>query len=174
MVNRMSLRYQCTHCDFTQRVRHEARVYEKEEPGCLRPILWSAWCNLCRKVVDAERVPTLQELEDHLESARREPHAERKLFTYWPPEEEISVTLRYIEWRKIRVAPSRCFECGGHDLHFPETSYGNLPCPLCSGEMEAHLTVIGGSFTRFAAAVYSLEGDLITPGEAPEEWLMNF
>ncbi|MBB5040451.1 hypothetical protein [Prosthecobacter dejongeii] len=170
----MSVKYQCTHCDFTQRVRQEARVYEKEEPKCLRPICWLAWCHTCKKVVDAERVPTLRELEDHLESVRLEPYAERKLFAYWPPDEEIIVTQRYIEWRKNRVAPSRCFECGGHDVLFSTASYGDLPCPQCSGGMEAHITLIGGSFTRFAAAVYSLEGELITPGNAPEEWLMEF
>jgi hypothetical protein len=75
-----------------------------------------AWCPHCRRFVCAERVESIESLEE--EKARYECR-DAELLKIWafvsngaPVEDRITQLVRRIEWRRGRISPPRCLHCG--------------------------------------------------------------
>jgi hypothetical protein len=110
----MSDQYRCDQCDHTQDVLSRSRIYQWDGDNDLYPIHWNGWCQACSKVVVVEYVPSLEALERELALVERDAPYEERLFTVaYNQKAEVKEIQNYIRWRKSRIAPSRCFECGG-------------------------------------------------------------
>ena len=73
-----------------------------------------AWCPACGHFVLAEFIQTVAELEQSLAAVSSgDPERMRLLeFIGRSPAEEVAELTRRIEWRRGRVSPPRCLECG--------------------------------------------------------------
>lgn len=126
----------------------------------------SAWCATCRRFVIAERVPSVEALEEEIGRFRS---ADPDTLRTWailssdaPVADRVSELLRYVEWRQERRGPPRCLECGAIDPS---------PVPI-SGEFAypgtGERVVVGSSGLADTAAwfaEFSSEGELLAePG----------
>ncbi|MDB5306890.1 MAG: hypothetical protein JWO38_1092 [Gemmataceae bacterium] len=73
-----------------------------------------AWCPVCMRFVLGERLPSVAELEQSLAAVQaRDPQRLRMLtFVGRSVEDETAELGRRIGWRRGRVNPPRCLECG--------------------------------------------------------------
>lgn len=78
-----------------------------------------AWCAACRRFVIAEKVPSVEELEEEISLNRSaDPdtlHILEFITNRASVAERVSELLRYVEWRQGRRGPPRCLECGAID-----------------------------------------------------------
>jgi hypothetical protein len=73
-----------------------------------------AWCPICNRFVVAERIPTIEELEQALIELSLGDAQRLKLLALSgrPIAEEATELVRRLEWRRTRLSPARCLECG--------------------------------------------------------------
>jgi len=162
----MSTHYKCNQCDYAIEVGvgSRGRVYEWKDGEQLNPICWPGWCRSCSKVVHVEFVPPLEALEREIVLIQNKAPSEERLFTIGIDDEwEMENMTRYIDWRKGRVAPSLCYECGGSDLLMPDRQFGDLACQACPGTLTCQLTIVAGTHA-YDPDVHSTEGVLLRRG----------
>lgn len=158
--------FKCDQCGFRDTVEDTARAYQwpgiESSEELLFVITRTCWCRTCSKVVQAEYVPSLEALERELVLIRSNAPDEERFFTVSGFDDEQTLEITdYIQWRKGRIAPSKCFECGEEALLVPERRWSDLPCPHCSGILRCSFDIIGATGYNFTLYIYSTEGVLL-------------
>src|SRR6186713_1109976 len=110
----------CDRCAYQRKLFDVLRSYKLQGDEYRLAIQQAfAWCPDCRHVVHTERldnVPTLEAELDESSSLGKELYAELASPSdgSWQKTKERHVNdlRRRIEWRRSRVAPPRCLECG--------------------------------------------------------------
>jgi hypothetical protein len=137
--------YKCDRCGSIQSVMTANIVMRyvlpnQKEVSCdTRP----AWCYRCKRLTEAEWIPSLEELLREREEA---------LTMFWEKAGEVAADPAHVEeirvelqerldariaWRRLRVSPARCMRCGNADVaYLVEESPGCLRAfehPGCGG-----------------------------------------
>tara|TARA_R110002049_G_scaffold133887_2_gene293272 strand:+ start:177 stop:740 length:564 start_codon:yes stop_codon:yes gene_type:complete len=145
----------------------------------LRPTI--AWCCRCSDFIDAEWIPSLDQIKNELReltdpSSRRassftsteppfdkSPFIERRARLYAEAKDEAS---RRIQWRADRVSPPKCLICGSTEIHFP----GDDQTVEIPGHGTATVNWTGMCSTDFCNWFYTPEGDRIARETKPSYW----
>ena len=99
----------CSRCSYERRIDDILRSYSISDKAHLTIRQRCAFCKQCSQVVRAEYIPTTEVIETEL--------AEAKTLN---AEEWIPDLLSYLDWRKTRVSPPRCLECGSTEIILSE------------------------------------------------------
>jgi hypothetical protein len=88
------------------------------------------WCSNCNRIDMAEHVESLDELESELARLRNPDDEEARMLAFigTPIEERIAeIELRMI-WRRNRVSPAKCLQCGSTNIvRIPDTEEFSHP-----------------------------------------------
>lgn len=114
----------CTRCGFAQTVTQQGRYAYLLDDGTQLDVTHKiAWCDECARIVHAEALPNLEEIDKVIAATK---HAKRRRL-----EQE-----RH-EWRLGRKSPARCLTGGSTDVATIEKNPDPEPTPHadCSGEL---------------------------------------
>jgi hypothetical protein len=157
----------CNSCDYGKRMSDQLRSYQLDGDERLTIRQAFAWCSTCKEIVWAEVIQDIQTLEDELTEwlvFLESPHDD--IGDDYPHEQTMS---QRIAWRRMRVSPPKCLECGSTEVSFAkeiedeerETEYWEFIHPECGGliHIKGDSLVLNRSWT-----LYTPEGDLIGSG----------
>jgi hypothetical protein len=75
-----------------------------------------AWCSVCKRFVTAEEVPSVESLQAEVAKFENGDPETLKCWAFIsngaPVEDRIAELRRRIKWRRNRVSPPRCLDCG--------------------------------------------------------------
>src|SRR5689334_13151468 len=104
----------CDKCGYEEKFPHILRSYLLDSGQKLGVEQTFAWCENCNKIVWAERIPDLDQIEAELkqsseffDQSKSHDLLEANKFPSYLESEELR-----IEWRQTRKAPPKCLECG--------------------------------------------------------------
>ncbi len=140
-----------------------------------------AWCCKCSDFIDAEWIPTLDDIENELIELNdttsfrassytsteppfdKPPYIERRARLYAEAKDE---AVKRIEWRRARTSSPRCLICGSTDVRFPKDDQTvELP-----GRGTATVECTGMCSTDFCNWFYTPEGVRIERNTKPSYW----
>jgi hypothetical protein len=133
----------------------------------LRMETWPAWCSQCAKFVEAERVPSAQELDKDIAEAKY--YFDRPGLI--PQGSFVRLRIKNLEelrlqrqWRSTRISPSKCLNCFGENitLIWPEPEVDIPGIGPCVGEFRGWADVMKGTSVQF----YTSEGSLIPESDS--------
>jgi hypothetical protein len=145
----------------------------------LRPTI--AWCCDCQIFVDAEWIPSLDDIANELDELNdptsfrassylsnkppfdKSPYLERRAKLYAEAKDEAK---RRIDWRRVRQSPPRCLYCGSTDLRFPDDDQ-TVEIP---GRGSAVVEWSGMCSTEFCNWFFTPEGLRIPRDTKPSYW----
>ena len=129
--------------------------------GTLKLLLQLVWCRKCGDFSEAERLPSMEEIDARIATIRR--WGEQFRMQGIPGEEKGSLkremeelTLRRA-WRHDRVTPPKCIKCGS--LSFVLLNEGVVANPTGSGTIE--IRTVGMCSSDFNDWTFTPEGDRI-------------
>src|SRR5690349_7122426 len=115
----------CDQCSYEAEFVDQLRSYEVLDGSTVWIEQAFVWCDACREVRWGEKVPDLAELERKLASTRaRDPKLVDFFLSldskYETLDEQIARRIAELEsqiaWRRRRVSPPRCLECGSTEI----------------------------------------------------------
>lgn len=131
----------CSQCKYREDFHEILCSYQITENRNLTIRQTFAWCNTCKKVVWAEKIEDVSRLEKERLSMLKS-----NTYAWLPikPEDQEAIRVRSvedidarIEWRKARISPPRCMECGSINIVFSEeykrSGRMRFDHPSCSG-----------------------------------------
>ena len=135
-----------------------------------------AWCTTCGKVVHAERLATLEQIDARLAELHQYAASSRETKVRGVPyaltmegqryfddlEQKAAEARRRREWRRGRIAPAKCLNCGSTDVLLLTTN------PTGPGDIR--LEVVGMCSTVFNEWFFTPEGDRIPRDTKPTYW----
>jgi len=164
----------CNNCQFHQDfITRLHREYELSGGTGITVSSQVAFCFECRRVVDAEFLPTEDALRKRIDRIKTGSEDEDIRYINTSREDWISYHESVLRWRIGRASPPRCLECGSVDIR-PLTEPNDLgaeaiseiKCPECSNGV-LRIRVQGLVSTREnASSIYSPEGDLVRVEES--------
>lgn len=118
------------------------------------------WCASCERIDMAERIESLNELEQQLERLRHPDEDESCMIAFIgvPIDKRVTEAEIRIKWRRGRISPPKCLQCGSVDImELPGTDEFSHPK---TGE---RVVVTGRGFasTDEWHAEFTSEGDVI-------------
>lgn len=177
----MNWLYECDRCSYSKRAAWPFSVYMLASTDSMSVSdRWSSylpiqtntsWCYGCANITISERIRPLDVLGDQL----RRLHVNESRSSYPHPQSQYEArdTPRRVEWRRRRISPPKCLECGDtkielmvtdnfelildDEAEYIETKF-DITHPGCGGRFVNK----GGAFLQFGGmCMYTPEGDSI-------------
>jgi hypothetical protein len=153
----------CEACGYRQRLTERLRVYRFPDRTTLPLQRDLAWCHRCLRVIEAEHLPELHELEQEIAEVRRTAE--------WAAE-EVEGLERLCAWRRSRVSSPKCLECGSASVEvFPQdedAGWRPITHPGCGGTLS--VGGAGHALVREDFRYYAPEGDPLREFLTEAEW----
>jgi len=145
---------------YINRKYHSLEPYPKDKLIGIPKV--RAWCNHCENEVEAEMLPSLEQINKWIEEVKhqttkpvmKKSYFEDDLeFNIAPTKESIKQDLirheNLLEWRKVRKEPAKCLECGSTEFKILKPK--NL--------MDDFLTEGLGTYRYYEMVAYDFEGN---------------
>lgn len=107
--------------------------------------LHKAWCEDCQIKTEVEVMPSIEQIKNKIEEVKHKEFTkttstdyfdESKVyntgFTQKEKEEELEFHSKFLEWRKKRVSPRKCLECGSEKVTTPKEELWDSLGVICN------------------------------------------